>query len=210
MESVFVVHRHSVRAPTYFPERDPFFHCQAYPRGAGYLTTKGIRACEPVVFVRSSESPRCHETAQAILAALFNTQESISPVPVYGPPPGFDTFVSLEGYNKDINIELRKHFQDPVTQPNTLNAKTLGDVMETVKNAMVVPATSEYEAFTFLDGMISNIYEGFSLPDFWTQNERILTEVYQECYTLVIEQYRPYYAGYLLRNMGERMKQVVN
>lgn len=63
------------------------------------------------VFVRSSESPRCHQTAQAILSALFSTQETIYPVPVYGPPPGFDNYISVVGYGKNINNVLRSHYQ---------------------------------------------------------------------------------------------------
>lgn len=73
------------------------------------------------VFVRSSESPRCHETAQSLLAALFNTADFLQPIPVYGPPPGHDRYVSLEGYNGDINAELRKHFEVRRSQNNSKN-----------------------------------------------------------------------------------------
>ncbi|XP_022667807.1 uncharacterized protein LOC111253113 isoform X2 [Varroa destructor] len=229
LESVFVVHRHSIRAPTYFPAGDPYLNRDNYPRGAGYLTKKGVIACGSIanvwsswypehihgldhtaVFVRSSESPRCHQTAQAILSALFSTQETIYPVPVYGPPPGFDNYISVVGYGKNINNVLRSHYQDSVSQPNTLGAVTFGDVIEAVKDVMTVPAPLEYEVFTFLDGIVSNMYEDHPIPDFWTRNERILTEVYEKLYALVIEQYRPYYGGHLLRGIAQRMKQVFN
>lgn len=45
LESVFVVHRHSLRAPVYYPPAHPELNGQLYPRGAGYLTRKGIDAC---------------------------------------------------------------------------------------------------------------------------------------------------------------------
>lgn len=61
------------------------------------------------VFVRASESPRCHETAQALLKALFS-EEEFCPVPVYGPPPGYDKYVSLEGYGKNINEMIAEHY----------------------------------------------------------------------------------------------------
>lgn len=48
LESVFVVHRHSVRAPTYFPPGDPHLNNRIYTRGTGYLTKNGIRACDPI------------------------------------------------------------------------------------------------------------------------------------------------------------------
>lgn len=68
------------------------------------------------IFVRSSESPRCHETAQALLASLFSSQEDrFCPVPVYGPPPGYDKYVSLEGYPNDINEVLRSHYNVSMT-----------------------------------------------------------------------------------------------
>ncbi|OQR69420.1 hypothetical protein BIW11_01848 [Tropilaelaps mercedesae] len=230
LESVFVVHRHSLRAPVYYPPSHSELNPRFYPRGEGYLTRKGINACLDVaqvwqswypnhingrdhsaVFVRSSESPRCHETAQALLASLFNTSgQGFTPVPVYGPPPGLDKYVSLKGYGRSIDAEMRKHYMDPITDSGSISGATFGDSLEYAKRAFGHPKASEFDTFTYLDAIMSNIYEGFPLPKFWVENEVAMKAVFHKCYWLVIEQYRPFFGGHLLKGMAERMQKVFN
>lgn len=64
------------------------------------------------IFVRSSESPRCNETISAILHTLLSTgPEGLNPIPIYSPPPGYDKYVSVVGYEKDVSAEMRKVYQ---------------------------------------------------------------------------------------------------
>ena len=48
LESVFVLHRHSIRSPTFFAPNSDEVNPRLYPRGAGYLTRQGIDLCPSV------------------------------------------------------------------------------------------------------------------------------------------------------------------
>lgn len=48
LESVFVLHRHSIRSPTCYAPNFNEIHPKLYPRGTGYLTRQGIDICRHV------------------------------------------------------------------------------------------------------------------------------------------------------------------
>lgn len=48
------------------------------------------------------------------------------------------------------------------------------------------------------------------MPKFWTENQRVLTEAMEKCYSCVIDEYGPFYGGHLLRGLGRRMELVFN
>ncbi|XP_003738860.1 uncharacterized protein LOC100908628 [Galendromus occidentalis] len=228
LESVFVLHRHSVRAPTYYAPNFEEIHPKSYPRGAGYLTRRGIDLCLSVaetwrswypehingsdhrtIFVRSSESPRCNETISAILHALFSSgPEGLNLVPIYSPPPGYDKYVSCAGFDGDISSRMRKVYQEPVLEANSANAKTVSELHDFIKTCFKAPDASEYDAFVYIDGVTSNVYEGLPQPKFFTDNEAALKKFYHFAYHTVIEEFSPFYGFHLLQGMARRMQQV--
>lgn len=65
---------------------------------------------------------------------------------------------------------------------------------------------NEVDAFA---AIMSNIYEGFPLPDFWTEYNDAMVATFHKCYWRVIEEYGPFFGGHVLRGLGTRMAELV-
>lgn len=56
--------------------------------------------------------------------------------------------------------------------------------------------------------VMSNIYEGFDLPQFWIDHNEAMIATFHKCYWHVIDEYSPFFGGHVLRGMGRRMEKV--
>ncbi|XP_003742080.2 uncharacterized protein LOC100898171 [Galendromus occidentalis] len=226
LKSLFVIARHSIRAPIFYPPHDEFLNPKPFSRGPGYLTQKGIDSAVRVgkiwkrwypdlitgnareVWARSSESYRCAETAQSILYSIYTTESHYQPISVIVPPSNTDKYTSSNSLSDE---ELSKCMDGYYgIQVKSIGGKptTVADVLRFVaeKLGLADRSADAFDMFIYLDGIESLRYENLEQPPWYTSNKESIDEVYGILYDRITSTLRPYYGYFLLRGLADRMK----
>ncbi|XP_022691400.1 uncharacterized protein LOC111261845 isoform X1 [Varroa jacobsoni] len=223
--SLFVVHRHSVRAPMCYPPGDGVYLSRNnFPRGPSYLTDVGIKRSLQVgkiwkrwfpqfitgnpreVWARSSEAYRCAETCNTLLYALYSSKSNYQPISVIVPPENQDKYI---GSNSLSDEELFRYMENHIdTEVHTKDGKavTVRNVLDFVKIQMNLEKdTNDYNMFIYLDGLSSLEYNKLAQPPWYTKNRKVIDAAYNILYHQLTVTLRPFYGYYLLKGVADRI-----